>query len=175
MFKTISLIVVVLVAAVLLFAATRPDSFRVERSVTIQAPPEKVIALINDLHRWETWSPYEKKDPAMKRVHSGAQSGVGAAYAWEGNSKVGQGRMEITEATPSKVVMRLEFLKPFQAINTAEFTVQGQGAMSTVTWAIYGPSPYVSKLMGLVVNMDTMIGTDFEVGLANLKAIAEKP
>ncbi len=132
-------------------------------------------SLVIDLRAWSGWSPYDKKDPAMKRTLSGAASGPGAVYEWDGNKDIGQGRMEILAATPpSKVTLQLDFLKPFQARNTAEFTLQANGTATDVTWALYGPSPYISKLMGLVFNMDRMIGNDFEVGLANLKRLAEQ-
>ena len=176
MFKTIAIAVAVLIAALLGYAATRPDTFRVEREATIKAPPEKIFALINDLRRWDSWSPWEKKDPAMRRTFSGdATSGKGAAYAWEGNSDVGQGRMEIAESVPrSRVRIKLDFVKPFEAHNIVDFTLEPKGDATSVTWAIYGPSPYISKLIGIFLSMDSMIGKDFEAGLAGLKAVAEK-
>ena len=175
MFKTIAIVVVVLIAAVLIFAATKPDTFRVQRAASIKAPPEKIFALINDLRSFNTWNPYEKKDPAMKRTYSGAASGKGAIYEWDGNKDIGQGRMEITDTSPpSKVTFQLDFVKPFEAHNIAEFRLEPAGDATNVTWALHGPSPYVSKLMGVFFNMDKMIGKDFEDGLANLKAIAEK-
>lgn len=175
MFKTISIVVVVLLAAVLLFAATRPDTFRVQRTTSIKAPPEKIFVLINDFQRWGAWSPYEKLDPAMKRTFSGTASGKGAAYAWEGQGKVGAGRMEILDApAPSRVTIQLDFIKPFEGHNIAEFTLDGKGDATNVTWAMHGPAPYMSKLMGVFLNLDSMIGKDFEAGLANLKTIAEK-
>ena len=175
MLKTIAIIVVVLIAAVLIYAATRPDNFRVQRSLDIKAPPERIFALINDLHAWATWSPYEKKDPAMKRTHSGAPGGKGAIYEWDGDKNVGKGRMEITDTTPSsKIVIKLDFFSPFEGHNTAEFTMVGSGEATNVTWAMYGPAAFITKLMGLFFNMDKMIGDDFATGLANLKAVAEK-
>ena len=169
-------IVAVALGAVLLLAATRPDSFRIERSASIKAPPDKVHALINNFDAWANWSPWEKKDPAMKRTRSGPPQGVGSVYAWEGNNKVGQGRMEIAESTaPQLVRIKLDFMAPFAASNTAEFTLKPQGDGTQVTWAMYGPSPYMSKLMSLAFNMEAMVGPDFEVGLASLKALAEKP
>jgi len=171
---TVLAIVAAAIVAVLAYAATRPDSFRIERSAVIKAPPEKIFGFVNDLHQWTGWSPWEKIDPALKRTYSGPQGGKGAAYAWEGNSKVGSGRMEITEAAPpSKIVIKLDFLKPFDAHNTAEFTFARQGDATTVTWAMYGPSPYISKVMGMVFSMDKMAGGQFEQGLANLKSISE--
>ena len=175
MFKRILLVVVVLIGALLAYAATRPDSFRVERAAVIKAPPAKVFALIDDFHQWAGWSPWEKLDPSMKRSHSGAASGKGAVYAWEGNGDVGAGRMEILETTaPSRVLIRLDFMKPFEATNTAEYTIQPEGEATRVTWAMYGPAPFLSKLMQVFVSMDKMIGKDFEQGLANLKALAER-
>lgn len=175
MLKIIAIAVVVLVGGILLFAATRPDSFRIERSAVIKAPPEKIFAQVNDLKAWTAWSPWEKIDPALKRSYSGPQSGKGAAYAWEGNNDVGSGRMEITDALPAATIaIKLHFLKPFEAHNTAEFSFARQGEATTVTWAMYGPSPFMSKLIGLVFNMDRMVGGQFETGLANLKTIAEK-
>jgi uncharacterized protein YndB with AHSA1/START domain len=175
MFKIIAIVVVVVLAAVLIYAASRPDTFRVERSAIIETPPEKVFALINDLHGMNTWSPYENKDPAMKRAYSGAASGQGAVYAWDGNKEVGSGNIEITESSPpSKVTMKLNMIKPFETQNIVEFTLQPQGGTTNVTWAMHGPSPYISKVIGLFCNMDRMIGKDFETGLANLKTVAEK-
>jgi uncharacterized protein YndB with AHSA1/START domain len=175
MLKKIALVIVVLIAAVLVYAATRPDSFSVQRSVTIQAPPEKVFAQINDFHAWQAWSPWEKRDPAMQRTYSGATAGQGAVYAWKGNSQVGAGRMEIIESVPSsKVGIKLDFIEPFEGHNMADFTLQPAGGATQVTWVMHGPSPFISKLMGVFVSMDSMIGKDFEAGLANLKAAAEK-
>lgn len=179
MVKTVSLVLAgilfVLVAAVLLFAATRPDSFRVQRTLGIEAMPEKLFAIVGDLPGWRAWSPYEGKDPAMRRTYSGPPAGVGAVYEWAGNNDVGQGRMEIVQATPSsRIVIKLDFLKPFEGHNTAEFLFAAKGATTDVTWSIHGPSPFVSKLMGVVFDMDKMIGTDFEAGLAKLKAVAER-
>jgi carbon monoxide dehydrogenase subunit G len=175
MFKKIAIAIAVIIAAVLIYAATRPDTFRVERTASIKAPPERLFAMINDLQNWRAWSPYEKKDPAMQRTLSAATSGKGATYAWDGNKDVGQGRMEIVESIPpSKVTIKLDFLKPFEAHNTAEFTLEPRGEATAVTWSIYGPQPYVSKVMSIFLDFDTMIGQDFEAGLANLKTLAEK-
>ena len=175
MLKTILIVIVVLIAAVLAFATTKPDTFSVQRSTSIKAPPEKIFAVVNDFHRWTEWSPWEKLDPAMKRTRSGAASGKGAVYAWEGNSKAGAGRMEIVESTPaSKVGIQLDFIKPFEGHNIAEFKLVPQGDATNVVWTMTGPTPFVSKLMQVFVNMDTLIGKDFEEGLANLKALSEK-
>jgi uncharacterized protein YndB with AHSA1/START domain len=175
MIKIILIALAVLIAAVLGLAVTKPDTFRIQRAVTIKAPPEKIFAVINDFHNWTSWSPWEKLDPAMKRTHSGAASGKGAIYEWQGNSKVGEGRMEILDTTaPSKIAIKLDFIKPFEGHNTAEYTLVPQGEMTNVTWAMYGPTPFISKLMQVFISFDKMIGKDFEEGLANLKAVAEK-
>lgn len=175
MFKTIAGVIVILVAALLVYAATKPDTFSVQRTTSIKAPPEKIFPLINDLHSWGPWSPYEKKDLAMKRTYSGAAIGKGAAYEWEGNWEVGRGRVEITDTSPpSRVQIKLDMLKPIEGHNIVEFTLDPRGDVTNVTWAMHGPSPYISKVMGLFINMDKMVGKDFETGLANLKAIAEK-
>ena len=147
----------------------------VERAARIKAPPEKIFPLINDFDRWGAWSPYEKKDLAMKRTLSGAANGKGAVYEWEGNKDIGKGRMEITDASPpSKVTIKLDFVKPFEAHNIVDFTLEAKGDSTNVTWAIHGPSPYMSKVMSLFVSMDRMIGNDFEAGLTDLKAATEK-
>jgi hypothetical protein len=170
----IAVVIVVLVIAALAYAATKPDTFRVQRSTSIKAAPEKIFPLVNDLRSHGSWSPWEKKDPAMKRTYSGAASGKGAVYEWDGNKNIGQGRMEITDALPSKVVFKMDFLKPFEVHNIAEIAMEPKGDVTNVTWAIYGPSPYLSKVMSLVCNIDKMIGREFETGLANLKTITEK-
>jgi hypothetical protein len=175
MIKTIAIAAVVLIGAVLVFAATRPDTFSVRRTTDIKAPPDRIFPLINEFDRWGAWSPYEKKDPAMKRSFSGPASGKGAVYAWEGNKDVGQGRMEIAEAAaPVRVTLKLDFVKPFEAHNTVDFLLEPKGDATEVTWAMNGPMPFVSKVICLFVDMDRMVGKDFEAGLASLKAIAEK-
>ncbi|MDQ6886935.1 MAG: SRPBCC family protein [Gemmatimonadota bacterium] len=174
MLTIIAIVLVVLVAAVLVIAAIKPYEFRVQRATSITARPEKIFALINDFHRWPSWSPYEKLDPAMKRTVTGAASGKGAVYEWEGNNKAGKGRMEIVDSSPpSKIAIDLSFVRPFRAHNAVDFTLQPGGDSTSVTWAMNGHSPYVMKLMGTFVNMDRMIGKDFETGLANLKTVAE--
>jgi Polyketide cyclase / dehydrase and lipid transport len=175
MIKKILIVVAVLLTAVLVLAATKADTFYVQRTVWIKGPPEKVFPLINDFHNWGSWSPWEKMDPAMKRIHSGAASGKGAVYAWEGNKDVGQGRMEITDtASPSQVTIKLDFLKPFEAHNVVDFRLAPKGEFTTVTWAMHGPNSYFAKVMQVFVSMDSMVGKDFETGLANMKAVAEK-
>jgi hypothetical protein len=178
MFEVIAIIVIILaiaIAIVLLLALTKPNTFAVQRAISIKAPAEKIFALINDFHQWGTWSPYENKDPAMKRTYSGANSGKGAVYAWDGNKNVGSGRMEILDTSvPSKIVIKLDFFKPFEGHNTAEFTMLPQGDATNLTWVMRGPAPFMSKVMQVFMNIDKMIGKDFEVGLANLKKITEK-
>jgi hypothetical protein len=182
MFEIIAIIAVVLaiaIAIVLILAVTKPARFSVQRATSVRAPPDKIFPLINDFHQWGTWSPYENKDPAMKRSYSGAESGKGAVYAWDGNKNVGSGRMEILEASvPSKIVIKLDFFKPFEGHNTAEFTMLPQGDATNlttdVTWLMHGPAPFVSKVMQVFMNIDNMIGKDFEIGLANLKRLTEK-
>lgn len=173
---TVFLVIVVAIAAVLAYAATRPNTFRIERSARIDAPPDKIFPLISDFRNWRLWSPWEKMDPALRRAYGGAPAGKGAVYEWEGNKKVGKGRMEILDAPPpSRVAIKLDFLKPFEAHNLAEFTLTPLGNSTSVTWAMHGPSPFIAKLMGLFFNMDRMVGKDFETGLANMKAAAEQP
>jgi uncharacterized protein YndB with AHSA1/START domain len=173
--KKLAVVLAVLLGTLLVYAATRPDSLHVERSVTIQAPPETVFALIADFHRWAAWSPWEKMDPAMTRAYSGSPSGRGAVYEWKGNNQVGSGRMEITDtAAPSRVAIQVDFVEPFEGHNVATFELVPQSGTTNVRWSMDAPSPYLAKLMGVFVDMDAMIGTDFEAGLANLKAIAEQ-
>ena len=178
MFEIIAIVAVVLaiaVAVVLILAATKPDTFSVRRAATVRAPPERIFPLINDFHQWGSWSPWEHKDPAMKRTYSGADSGKGAVYAWDGNKNVGSGRMEILEASlPSKIVIKLDFFAPFEAHNTAEFTMLPQGDATNLTWVMHGPLVFMAKVMHVFINMDKMIGKDFEAGLANIKTISEK-
>lgn len=175
MFKIIVIVVVVVLAGVLIYAATRPDTFSVQRSLAIKAPPEKIYALISDFHKWGEWSPYEKLDPDMKRSFSGADSGLGAVYAWDSKAKAGAGSMEIqSTAAPGNIVIKLDFSRPFEAHNTATFTLQGEGDTTTVTWTMSGPANYFHKLMSVFLNMDQLIGKDFEAGLASLKRITEQ-
>jgi carbon monoxide dehydrogenase subunit G len=175
MLKKLALGVVVILAIILGMAAMKPDSFSVKRVVSIKAPPEKIAALVTDFHQWGSWSPWEHLDPDMKRAFSGAPSGKGAVYEWEGNKDVGKGRMEITDAaTPVKTVIKLDFLQPFESHNTTEFTLLPQGETTTVSWNMSGPMPFITKIMTVFMNMDAMVGKDFDKGLANLKTVAEK-
>jgi len=163
------------VAGVLAYAATRPDVFQVRRSTTITAPPEKIFPLINDFKSWTAWSPYEKKDPAMKRTYGATPAGKGATYAWDGDSNVGGGNMVITDAPPpSKVALDLNMTRPMTAHNKVELTLVPAGNATTVTWSMHGETPYWAKIFHVFFNMDKMVGGDFESGLAKLKAAAEK-
>ena len=178
MFEMIAIIAIVLaiaIAIVLILAAIKPGTFSVRRATTVKAPPEKIFSLINDFHQWGTWSPYENKDPAMKRSYSGAESGKGAVYAWDGNNNVGSGRMEILDtSTPTKIVIKLDFFKPVEGHNTAEFTMLPQDGATNVTWLMQGPARFMSRVMQVFMNIDNMVGKDFEIGLANLKRLTEK-
>ncbi|AMJ62523.1 SRPBCC family protein [Bosea sp. PAMC 26642] len=179
MLKTILLSIAGLLATgivvVLILAAMRPDSFSVQRATTINAPAERIFPLIADFRQWGAWSPWEKKDPNLTRSFSGAQSGVGARYAWAGDKNVGEGGMEIVEATvPSRIGLKLDFLKPFEAHNDVVFALVPQGTATTVTWTMTGPTPFFFKIVHVVMNMDKMVGGDFENGLAALKAQAER-
>jgi len=176
MLKVILFGIAVVIAGVLAYAATRPDTFRVQRTASIAAPPEKIFPLIDDLRSGERWSPYYRKDPAMKGIYTGPVSGPGSAFEFAGNRDVGSGRVTITDSTPSaKVTMRLQMFKPFAADNIVEFTLVPRGATTDVTWAMQGRQPYLAKVMGLFFDMDKMVGTDFAAGLASLKALVETP
>jgi len=174
MIKTALIVVALVIAGVLIYAATKPDVFRVTRSASIKAPPEKIQAQLADFHGWQAWSPWEKMDPAMKRTFGGAPKGKGATYAWEGNRNVGQGRMEITEAAADKVALDLDFVKPFEAHNKVVFALNPKGDTTDVTWSMVGPVPYFAKIMHVFVDMDGMVGSQFETGLGNLRAVTEK-
>jgi uncharacterized protein YndB with AHSA1/START domain len=179
MLKVLGVIVLVLaagIAGVCAYAAVfQPDTFRVQRTARIVAPPEKIYPLVSDLHRMAEWSPYEKKDPDMKRSYGGAASGQGAVYSWDGDSNVGAGNIEVASLSPpSKVVMSLNMVRPFAAHNVIEFTLEPRDQATAVTWALHGPMPFVSKVMCLFFDMDKMIGGDMDTGLASLKTLAEK-
>lgn len=164
----------VFVVGVLVLASTKPDSFRVQRTVTISAPQQAVFALINDYRQWNAWSPWEKKDPNMKRSFSGPASGKGAAYAWDGDGNVGKGSMLITESTPERVALNLDFEKPFEGHNKVVFAIESKGLTTDVTWSMEGPSPFITKVIQVFCDMDSMIGAEFENGLAAMKLTAEK-
>ena len=166
----------IILLGILVYAAFQPDSFRVERTVVIKAPPEKIYPLINDFRQWTHWSPWEKIDPDLKRTYRGNESGKGAIYEWKGNDTVGTGRMEIIDpVSPTKIVIDLTFIKPMEARNVAEFILQPMGADGTsVTWSMHGQNPFIAKLIQVFFSMDKMVGGDFAKGLDSLKAVAEK-
>ena len=175
MLKTILIAIPVVIAGVLAYAATLPDTFHVSRSLEVHSPRESVFPLIADMQRFNTWNPFNKKDPNIKGTYSGPTSGPGAKYAFEGNNDVGSGDLAIVDvASPSRVTMKLDMLEPMRASNNITFTLEPDGQGTRVTWAMEGQMPYIGKVMHLVFNMDKMVGKDFENGLANLKALAEK-
>jgi uncharacterized protein YndB with AHSA1/START domain len=166
----------VALAGVLLYATTQPDVFRIQRSIAISAPPEKIFSLIDDFRQWPAWSPYENKDPGMKRTYGLLSHGKGATYEWQGDRNVGSGRITITEVErPSLVQLNLDMIEPFAAHNIVEFSLEPNGPVTKVTWMMNGAVPYPAKIMHMFFDVDAMVGKDFEAGLANLKATAEKP
>jgi len=172
MLKKIAVGLVVVVAAGAAYVATRPSHFRVSRSRLVAAPPDVVYAYVSDFHRWPEWSPWEKRDPAMKREISGSPAGPGAVYSWAGNKEVGEGRMTITDSRPSQsVTIRLEFFKPWSATNTAQFDLVPSGSGTNVTWTMTGDHNVMAKAFSVFMNMDRMVGPDFEKGLASLDTV----
>jgi hypothetical protein len=166
---------IALVGCLLAFVATRPDTFRVQRTALIKARPEQIFPFIEDFRKHGLWSPYEQYDPSMARTYSGPPGGKGAVYEWNGKGKAGKGRMEIAHTSPPLMaVIRLDFVKPFETQNIVEFTLRPEGSSTRVSWAMRGAHPFVAKLLQLVVNMDRVVGKEFETGLENLKALAEK-
>lgn len=175
MLKTLGILAVVGLIAVLCVAATRPPTFHVERSTVIAATPEKISVFLDDFHNWPQWSPWAALDPGMQQSFSGAPAGQGAVYEWSGNRKVGKGRMEILAAQPTITSIKLDFLSPYESQNTTNFILQPQGSTTTrVTWTMDGPNTYMTKLAGMFFSMDKMVGRDFETGLARLKTVAEQ-
>lgn len=178
MLRTVAVIVALIavgIAGILAYAATKPDTFRVQRAASIKAPPEKIFPLLNDLRNFASWSPYEKKDPAMQRMYSGPPSGKGAVYEWDGDKNVGRGRLAIANSSPpSRVTLHLDMMRPLEAHNLVEFTLEPRGDATDVTWAMNGHVPYIAKIVHVFLNVDKMVGQDFEAGLANLKAVAER-
>jgi hypothetical protein len=173
MLNIILIVVVLIIAAILSYALTKPDTFHVERSISIKAAPEKIFAVINDFHQWVLWTPYDK-DSAMKKTYGGSAHGKGATYAWEGNNEVGQGDITITDTSPpSKVVLELHMIKPFEARNVVVFMIEAAGDSTKVTWGMDGKNNLISKVMGLFIDMDNMIGKDFAAGLAKMKIVVE--
>jgi hypothetical protein len=172
---TILAIIALAILGLLAYAATKPNTFRYERHITINAPAATIFPLINDFRRWTEWSPYEHRDPKLKRTYGHPAAGVGGSYAWEGDKSVGSGRMDILEApAPQRVKIRLQFFKPFVGDNIADFTLREIDGATDVSWAMYGPQPFMTKVMSSVINFDKMVGNDFDTGLANMKAVAER-
>ena len=176
----VTLAIVVVITAIVLFADTKPNVIQVTRSITIQAPAEKIFPLIDDFHHWPGWAPQDKEDPTMKRLYSGKESGAGAISDWQGTGNAGKGRMTITEsAAPNKVVVKVDFVRPFVAHNVNEFVLEPSteptepGTSTKVTWTMRGPNIFFMKLLGVFVNMDRMLGKHFEAGLQNLKFVSE--
>lgn len=174
MLSLIALAIVAILAAIVLYASTRPAIFHVERSISIDASPEKIFPLINDLRLWEAWTPYDK-DPAMRKTFSGSESGKGARFAWEGNKAAGIGEITIAEAVvPTKLVFDLHMIKPFEGRNVATIMLLAAGDATVVTWSLDDRHNLMLKTMRLFMNLDKLIGRDFSVGLARLKALVER-
>ncbi len=166
--------VAALLAIILLLAGTRPKTFRIERTINIEAPPEKVFEFINDLHNWPLWAPQDKQDPSMKRTYSGPAKGTGAVSQWTSSGSAGAGRMLITQSVPERTVsVQVDWLKPFATRNQNEFVLRDLGTSTNVTWSMQGPNLYAMRLIGIFINMDRMMGKHFETGLANLKSVCE--
>lgn len=176
MMKIVFISLTIIIVVFIVFVARQPTTFRVERSATMSAPPSAVFAQVNDFLKWEAWNPWGKIDPAMKQTYEGAPSGVGAIYTWSGNKEVGEGRMTITDSRPSDLIrVKLEFFKPFAATNSAEFTFKPERNQTVVTWSMFGEKNFMAKAVHLFMNMDKMIGSQFERGLASMKAAVEAP
>jgi uncharacterized protein YndB with AHSA1/START domain len=175
MIKYIAIVILILVCAVLLYAAAMPETFRIERTTSIKAAAEKIYPYMSDFRKGDLWSPYEKKDPTMKRTYSGAESGKGSIYEFDGNRNVGKGRLEIIDVVPpTKVVLTLDMIEPMRGHNIIEYTLQPNGDNTNVTWTMHGRNNYLGKLICTFISMDKMVGKDFEAGLANLKTLMEK-
>ncbi len=176
MLKKILVVLVLLIVVLLIVVAVQSADFRVTRSATIAAPPAAVFERLNDFHKWNDWSPWAKLDPNAKNTFEGPASGVGAKFAWSGNNEVGEGSMTITESKPSELVrMKLDFVRPFEATSTTEFTLKPEGGGTAITWSMSGRNNFIGKAVGLFMNCDKMVGGQFEKGFANLKALVETP
>ncbi len=174
MLKKIFIALAVIIIVFVIVVAMQPSEFRVARSATISAPAPAVFAQVNDFHKWDAWSPWAKLDSAMKKTYDGAPAGTGAIYSWSGNDQVGEGRMTLTESRVSDLIrIKLEFIKPFAATNTTEFSFKPEGDQTVVTWSMFGENNFMAKAFGLLMNMDKMVGGDFEKGLEQLKSVME--
>jgi len=171
---TIGVVAVAAGGLVLYASATQPDTFRIQRSALINAPQETVHGILSDLRRGAEWSPYEKKDPTMKKSFSGPATGPGAMMEWDGNNDIGAGKLTIANATPSKITINLDMIKPMAASNVVEYDLAPQGNATNLTWSMHGPMTIFSKVLCTFMNMDRMVGSDFEQGLRDLKALAER-
>ena len=170
----ILIVVAVIVVVFVIVVVLQPSEYRVARTATMSAPPTAVFAQVNDFHKWAAWNPWGKIDPAMKQNYEGAPAGVGAIYKWAGNNEVGEGRMAITESRPSDLIrVQMEFFKPYAGNGTAEFTFKPEGNQTAVTWSMTGQNNFMAKAIHLFMNMDKMIGGQFEKGLADMKSIVE--
>jgi len=173
-FVYILIAVAIVILGFVIVVAMQPSEFRIARIATMAAAPADVFAQVNDFHKWEAWSPWAKLDPNMKQTDEGAPAGVGAIHSWNGNNKVGEGRMTIMESRPNDLIrIKLEFMRPFRATNTAEFTFEPQGNQTVVTWAMTGRNNFMFKAFGMFMNMDKLLGNDFEKGLASMKSVVE--
>jgi len=176
MLKKILIVIVALVAVFALIVALQPAEYRVVRTATISAPPATVFAQVNDFHQWEPWSPWAKLDPAAKNTFEGPPAGVGAVFMWAGNDKVGEGRMTLTESHPNDLIrIKLDFIKPFASTCTTEFVFKPEGDHTTVAWTMSGHKNFISKAFCMFMNMDKMVGGDFERGLRQMKSAVEAP
>ncbi|MGE0609287.1 MAG: SRPBCC family protein [Pirellulales bacterium] len=175
MLKKVLIAVAVIVLLLVIVIAVQPADFRIARDTIVAAPAEAAFSRVNDFHNWPAWSPWENIDPDLKRTYDGPTAGKGASYAWSGNSDVGEGKMTILESRPDELIrIDLQFIRPFAATNATEFTFEPQGDNTKVTWTMTGKNGFVAKAFGLLMNMDKMVGGDFEKGLASLKQVAEK-
>jgi len=175
MLTTVLIVVAVLILIFVVLVAMQPNEFRVTRSTSIAAPPPVVFGLVNDFHEWDAWSPWAKMDPNATNTFEDSAAGQGAIFAWSGNKKVGEGRMTILESRPHELIrIKLEFFKPFKCSNTAEFTFEPEAGGTHVTWSMFGKNLLMGKIFGLFMNMDKMVGKDFEKGLAAIKSTAEQ-
>lgn len=174
MLKKVLLVFGIIIVGILALAAVQPDDYKVERSITIQAPADIVFTQVNDFHKWAAWSPWAKMDPQAKFTFEGAENGAGAIHTWDGNKNLGAGKMTIIESNPHSVIkIQLDFEKPMKSTSVADFKFDHQNDQTTLTWTMSGKCNYMCKLMGLFMNMDKMIGGQFDKGLADIKAISE--
>jgi len=172
--KRIGFAFAIFVSLAVILISIQPPDFRITRSVTVAAPAQSIFAHVNDLHKWDAWSPWSRLDPTAKARFEGPRTGKESTFHWSGNKEIGEGTMTITESEPHRLVrIKIEFVRPFTAVNMAEFTFASEGEHTIVTWSMYGPNNFMAKAMHLLMDMEKMLGSDFERGLERLKAIAE--